>query len=115
MSRIQFYFILALFCAVLVAVFAVQNNDPVDITFLFWHFGGISKVLVILVSTVVGALLVLFLGFGQYFEKTRRVRRLEGEVRGLKSELEKLSQPSEPASAAGSTPPSDFKKIGGSG
>ncbi len=100
MSKMQFYFVLALLCAVLVAVFAVQNNDSVDITFLFWHFGGISKVLVILVSTVVGALLVLFLGFGQYFEKTRRVRRLEGEVRDLKNELEKLSRPSEPVPGA---------------
>lgn len=103
MSKTQFYFVLALLCAVLVAVFVVQNNDPVDIIFLFWHIGSISKALVILVSTVVGALLVLFLGFWWQFKKARYIHRLEGEMHGLKSELERLRNPCGSSPATNST------------
>jgi uncharacterized integral membrane protein len=87
MSRIQFYFVLGLFCALLVAVFAAQNPEPVEIGFLFWSFSGVPKVLVILSSTAVGALLVLFLGFAGQFRRYLHIRRLEQEIESLKKEL----------------------------
>ncbi|MDQ0286281.1 putative integral membrane protein [Desulfofundulus luciae] len=88
MSKAQIYFVLALVLAVLVAVFAVQNLEPVSINFLFWHLDGISKVLVILFSTMAGALAVLFLGVWWYFRRYLYIRRLEGEVQKLRGELD---------------------------
>ncbi|MEW6425849.1 MAG: hypothetical protein AB1523_14140 [Bacillota bacterium] len=38
MSKKQLYFILGLLFALLVAIFALQNPEPVDIDFLIWHF-----------------------------------------------------------------------------
>ncbi|RKO65873.1 LapA family protein [Desulfofundulus salinus] len=88
MSKTQVYFILALALAVLMAVFALQNLEPVSINFLFWHLDGISKVLVILFSTLAGALAVLFLGVWWQFRRYLYIRRLEGEIQKLQSELD---------------------------
>ncbi len=103
MSKTQFYFVLGLLFAVLVAIFALQNTESVDIKFLAWHFTAISKVLVILVSTIVGALVVLFLGFSWQLKRYLYIRRLEGEVESLKKELEQARQTAEPAAGAQET------------
>jgi len=100
-SKTQLYFILGLLFALLVAIFALQNPEPVDIDFLVWHFNAISKVLIILVSTAVGALVVVLLGFSWQFRRYLYVRRLEGEAEGLKKELEKARQALAAAQAGG--------------
>jgi|GEM_PF-1229189 len=101
MSRTQLYFIFGLLFAVLVAVFALQNPQPVDIDFLVWHFTGISKVLVILVSTATGALVVFLLGFSWQLRRYLYIRRLEGEVETLQKELAKARQAAQTTAAAG--------------
>ena len=50
------YLVLGLVFSIAVAVFAVQNATRVDITLLFWQLKGISLVLVILGSALIGAL-----------------------------------------------------------
>lgn len=77
----------ALCLALLVAVFAVQNPEPVGINFLAWRIEGISKVLIILLSTAAGALAVLFLGVWWQLRRYLYVRRLEAEVQKLRAEL----------------------------
>jgi len=110
MSKTQLYFLFGLLFAVLVAVFALQNPEPVDIDFLAWHFTQISKVLVILVSTATGALVALLLGFSRQLRRYLYIRRLEGEVEALQKELAKTRQaaqttaaPAAPPGAAGET------------
>lgn len=86
MSKAQTYFMMALLFAFIVAVFAIQNTESVSINFLFWQYQGISKVLVILVSAVVGAVVVMFLGFWWQFKKAIYIRQLEAEIKTLKNQ-----------------------------
>lgn len=86
MSKAQTYFIVALLFALSVAVFAVQNTEGVTIKFLFWQYNGISKVLVILASAAVGALLVIFLGLSWQIKRLKYIRQLESEIRALKNQ-----------------------------
>jgi|GEM_PF-6820973 len=65
--KAQILFLAALLFAVLVAVFARQNVEPVDVSFLFWEFES-SLALLILCSVLVGALL---LEFFRLLQKTR--------------------------------------------
>ncbi len=52
----QFYLIMALLLATVVAIFAVQNAEEVTVHFLVWTFQS-SVVVVILISVGLGALL----------------------------------------------------------
>lgn len=84
MSRAQLYFIFALFFAFMVAVFAIQNPERISINILTWEFIEISKVMVILASTALGAIVVVLLGLGWQFKKFMYIRQLESEIRELK-------------------------------
>lgn len=76
--------VVSLIFALLVAIFAVQNNIPVDISFLGWTYSGISLVLVIIGSAVAGAVTVFCLGLVKQF-------RLKMELRQVRGQNEKLS------------------------
>ncbi|HAP93695.1 MAG TPA: DUF1049 domain-containing protein [Desulfotomaculum sp.] len=91
MNKAQVYFVSALIFALLVTVFALQNPESIGINFLVWRFQEISKVLVILASTAIGALVVIFLGIWWQFKKFMYVRQLEGEIRELKNRLDEVS------------------------
>ena len=54
-------FVLSLIFALIVAVFAIQNAESVGVTLLFKKT-EISQALIILISAVLGALIVAFLG-----------------------------------------------------
>jgi uncharacterized integral membrane protein len=85
------YFVLAVLFALLVAVFAIQNPESVSIRLLFWQFDNVPKILLILVSTAVGALVVVLLGVFWNIGKVLHIRRLEGEIRVAKSKLNEYS------------------------
>lgn len=91
MNKAQIYFVLALIFAILVTIFAIQNPETIGINFLVWRFEDISKVLVILASTAIGALVVIFLGIWWQFKKFLYVRQLEGEIRELKTSLNEVT------------------------
>lgn len=86
----QTYLVLALLFAVVVAIFAVQNSEPVHINFLHFQFKQISLVLVILGSAAVGAIVVFFLGMVKQLGLARRVKELEHKNRNLTEELSQL-------------------------
>jgi putative membrane protein len=90
-SRGQVYFVLAVLFALLVAVFAIQNPESVSIRLLFWQFDNVPKILLILVSTAVGALVVVLLGVFWNIGKVLHIRRLEAEIRVAKNKLNELS------------------------
>lgn len=88
MRRAQFYFVLTLVFAVFVAVLAIQNTEPVTVDFLAWQFPQVSKVLIVLVSAAVGAVITLLLGLGWEIGRIRHTRQLEAQVRELEQRLE---------------------------
>jgi len=90
-SKAQLYFILALLFALIVVVFAIQNHEAINIKFLVWQFKETSKALVILVSTAIGALMVVFLGFWWQLKRFIHIRQLEGEIKELKNRLSEIS------------------------
>ncbi|SEA94880.1 Uncharacterized integral membrane protein [Thalassobacillus cyri] len=73
----QYYWILALIFALLIAVFAVINVDPVEVNYLFGT-GEAPLILVILISVLMGGIVTAALG-------AVRVYRLQREVKNLRS------------------------------
>lgn len=60
------FLIFTLIVALLVAIFAVQNADPVAIN-LLWYVAEVPLVLVILGSVLAGALIVFFIAIWREF------------------------------------------------
>ncbi|MGQ9531981.1 MAG: LapA family protein [Desulfotomaculales bacterium] len=97
----QFYLLGGLLFALVVAVFAVQNAMPVDVSFLVWRFPDLSLVLVIFWSAVLGALVVFLPAFGRQLKLVLKMRELESRNRQLNEELRRLKgEASAPAEAA---------------
>ncbi len=88
----QFYLVLALFFALLVAIFAVQNTELVTINFLMWKFKEISLVLVIFGSSVIGAVFLFLLGMVKQFSQYRANRELTVKNRKLAAEVARLQE-----------------------
>lgn len=81
--------------ALLVALFAIQNADFVNIRFFAWQFQGISLVLVILGSAVAGAFIIFVAGAMKQFKMAWKIRDTEGKVRKLETELTKVKEEKE--------------------
>ena len=96
----QIYSLLAIFFALLVAIFAVQNAVAVNIRILVWQFPEISLVLVILGAAAFGALVVFLLGLVRQVRVSREIRQLRQENHRLAANLARLEQ--ETPAAAGS-------------
>jgi uncharacterized integral membrane protein len=54
--------ILSLLFAVLIAVFAVQNTDPVSVRFLMWGPATMAASVLVLISAALAALAMLLMG-----------------------------------------------------
>lgn len=68
------YLVLGLIFAIAVAVFAVQNATRVDITLLVWQLKGISLVLVILGSALIGAISAGLFGIVKQLKLIKKMR-----------------------------------------
>lgn len=89
----QFYSLLALIFALLVAIFAIQNASTVEINFLTWRFPQISLVLVILGSAAFGALVVFLLGLVKQLRMVREIRDIKNQNKKLNETIASLEQP----------------------
>ncbi|MDK2815295.1 MAG: hypothetical protein PWP18_1208 [Thermoanaerobacter sp.] len=87
----QYYTILALIFAIIVAVFAISNAGPVDISFLYWHY-SISQALVILLSAAIGAIIVWIIGLFGQIRYSVTIRGLNIRIKELEKEKEELNQ-----------------------
>ncbi|MEW6171776.1 MAG: LapA family protein [Bacillota bacterium] len=85
----QFYIILGLAFALLVAVFAVQNATVVNIRFLVWEFKNISLAVVVLGAAAGGALIVFILSLGRELKHALRARELSNQNLRLSHRLSK--------------------------
>lgn len=88
----QFLSVLAIFFALVVAIFAVQNAGPVEIKFLTWQFRRISLVLVILGSAAFGALVIFLLGAVKQVRQAREIRELKSQHKKLQETIARLEQ-----------------------
>jgi uncharacterized integral membrane protein len=79
--------VVSLIFALVVAIFAVQNNTPVDIAFLGWKYSGISLVLVILGSAVAGAVAVFCLSMVKQFKLKLELRQARVQNDKLNSQI----------------------------
>lgn len=99
------YLVSGLILALLVSIFALTNQKPVDVRFFFWT-AQIPLVLVILGSAVAGAFLVFVLGLVKQWRLGGRIREYQARVRVLEAELEARGNRTD-GSTAGATPAQD--------
>lgn len=79
-------FILALVLSILVALFAIQNSEPIDINIFFYNV-KLSQALVILISTIVGAIIAFSLGILKQLALNKEIREQNKTIKSLENEL----------------------------
>lgn len=77
--KLQWILISALLFALITAVFAVINVEPVQVNFLFAQTST-PLILVILTSTLLGGLIVGLFGMVRQYTLQRKVRQLEKQL-----------------------------------
>lgn len=77
----------ALVFAVLLAVFAGQNADPVPVRFLRWE-AAVPLVVITAVTVAAGALLVGILTTFRQVRQSLRMRERQAQIRRLEAELQ---------------------------
>jgi lipopolysaccharide assembly protein A len=90
--KFQWNLLIGIVFALIVAVFAVINVEPVRVNYLF----GQSEwplVLVILSSVLMGGLIVGLVGLFKVFMLQRQVKTLRKENQSLKDEMKKDNNP----------------------
>lgn len=87
--NLEFKFVVSLIFAVLVAIFAIQNAGAVEIRFFFKQF-TISQAIIILLSSVVGAIIVFLLGLVNQIKQNLKIKQIEKELEILISERDDL-------------------------
>lgn len=92
----QWKFVISLILAIFVAIFAIQNSEPVAVNFFVSEM-LISQALVILLSAVLGAIIAFSLGLVKQFNmsknlkgRNKRISELEAENSSLQLEVERL-------------------------
>lgn len=82
----QLKYILALLFALVVAIFALLNAQPVTVEFIFDEF-QISLALVILVSAFAGAVILGFLGVFRQVKESLKSREMNARIKKLEEQL----------------------------
>lgn len=82
----QLKYILALLFALMVAIFALLNAQPVTVEFIFDEF-QISLALVILVSAFAGAVILGFLGVFRQVKESLKSREMNARIKKLEEQL----------------------------
>ncbi|MFP7169624.1 lipopolysaccharide assembly LapA domain-containing protein [Terribacillus sp. 7520-G] len=89
--KAQWYIILAVIFAVLIAIFAVINVDSVQVDYLFGT-GSAPLILIILFSVLMGVLITASVGGLRVFKLTREVRALRKENDKKAAEITELQE-----------------------
>ncbi len=88
----QIYLVTALLFALIVAIFAVQNTYTVDIIFIAWKLKEIPLILVIIGSTLIGAIVVFLLGMFKQLGTYKQLMDYRKANKKLLNENEKLQE-----------------------
>ena len=78
-------FIISLLLAIVVAVFAIQNAEAVNIAFFSLEI-SVSQALVILISAVAGAITVMFLSIVRWIRYKSQIKTLNRQINTLENE-----------------------------
>jgi len=70
--------------AIIISIFSVQNAESVSINFLFWKVQSVSKIVVILLSALLGSLVTLCFVFVWQLKKRSYILQLEAQIKDLK-------------------------------
>jgi len=81
----RIFFVVALILALLGTVFAVQNNQPITISFLFWSIDG-SLALVLMTTLVLGIVIGVLLMAPGSVRGRLQVGGLQRSLRSLEQE-----------------------------
>ena len=85
--------LIAMFLALIIVVFALQNPGTVTIRFLQWQTGEISLLIVIFGSALLGAVIMsLFSTAGQWALR-RELRQKETELAELRAQQDREERP----------------------
>lgn len=87
----QILFIFSLLFAILVAIFAVLNSDPVTIN-LLWKEIPSRQSIVILGSAAIGAIIVALLGTFNKVKSSLKIRELNNKIKVLEKRIEELDK-----------------------
>lgn len=86
----QFGVILALIFSLVIAVFAIANNQPIVVNYLYGKT-EISAVVVILGAAILGALVMFLLNIFKQIKTGFRLRNLQGQVNDLSARVDELT------------------------
>lgn len=86
----QFGVILALIFSLVIAVFAIANNQPIVVNYLYGKT-EISAVVVILGAAILGALVMFLLNMFKQIKTGFRLRNLQGQVNDLSARVDELT------------------------
>lgn len=85
MARVLLVIVIAL--ALVLALFGVQNPQPVNIRFLGYQTGAVPLYVVILLSTLAGVLLSTSLGLRGRISSGMRMRKQDKQIAELEKQL----------------------------
>jgi uncharacterized integral membrane protein len=109
----QVIVVLALAFSVVIAIFAVQNTQAVDIKFLGYQSEGTAVSVLVLISAALGAMAMLLLGISREIPLRWRHRTVSQQLRHAQARVAELeaAQPKPPTPGASAqptaTPPTD--------
>lgn len=83
--------ILALIFSLIIALFALANQQPVTISYLYGE-AQVSAIVVILGSAILGALIIFLLSLFRHIRMTFTVRGLRSELNTLKEQLQEKEE-----------------------
>ncbi|WP_159881358.1 LapA family protein [Paenibacillus puerhi] len=101
--KAQWMLILTLIFALITAIFAVINVEPVRVNFMFTQT-DIPLILVVLGSTLLGGLIAALLGLIRQFRLKRTMRQLEKRIAELEAERTAASAGLSPVPSNGAIP-----------
>lgn len=86
----QVIIVISMIFSVLIAFFAVQNAEVVNIN-LFWYKVSMSQAVVILCSALFGVLVMLPFDAARAIKNKLKIMELNSEIKRLKEELKKAA------------------------
>jgi len=86
----RIFFVIALILALLVTVFAVQNNQDITIRFLLWSIEG-SLALVLMITLSLGIVIGVLLMMPGSVRSRLKIGGLQRNVRSLERERERIN------------------------
>ena len=82
----RIYLILALILAIIVTIFAVQNNEAVDVSFLTFELNG-SLALVLMLTLTVGIIIGILVSAPASLRRRLEISGLKKNVRKMEKDL----------------------------